>query len=186
MSVKSVDKEGRWRNVTIGFRVSEEENERVNQLFALSGMTKHAFILSKLEDRQINVFATMRMQKASAVQARRVADELERLSAGEQPNARQPEISEAILDILGQMAAGGMTLGDERDEASFEEMELSTSGQQWLPTSGGSPSNPRRLSLLSATGVPCRRRNPARVSRPKDSSRRIADGPAQAHWKRRS
>ena len=32
MSVKSVDKEGRWRNLTIGFRVSEEENERVNQL----------------------------------------------------------------------------------------------------------------------------------------------------------
>ena len=124
MSVKNVDKEGRWRNVTIGFRVSEEENERVNQLVGLSGMTKQAFILSKLEDRQINVLATIRVQKAFAVQARRVADELERLSAGEQPNARQLEISEAILDILNQMAAGGMKLGDEHDEASFEEMEL--------------------------------------------------------------
>ena len=70
------------------------------------------------------MLATIRVQKAFAVQARRVADELERLSAGEQPNARQLEISEAILDILNQMAAGGMKLGDEHDEASFEEMEL--------------------------------------------------------------
>ena len=139
MSVKNVDKEGRWRNVTIGFRVSEEENERVNQLVGLSGMTKQAFILSKLEDRQINVLATIRVQKAFAVQARRVADELERLSAGEQPNARQLEISEAILDILNQMAAGGMKLGDEHDEASFEAMELAdlkatmAPDERWVP-----------------------------------------------------
>lgn len=46
MSVKSLDREGRWRDITIGFRVSEEENERINQLAALSGMTKQAFIMT--------------------------------------------------------------------------------------------------------------------------------------------
>ena len=45
MSVKSLDREGRWRDITIGFRVSEEENERINQLAALSGMTKQALSL---------------------------------------------------------------------------------------------------------------------------------------------
>ena len=160
MSVKSVDKEGRWRNVTIGFRVSEEENERVNQLVALSGMTKQAFILSKLEDRQINVFATMRMQKAFAVQARRVADELERLSAGEQPNARQLEISEAILDILGQMAAGGMTLDDERDEASFGEMELSDLRATMAPDERRIPLKPEEVKPLVSNGRPVPKKKP--------------------------
>ena len=48
MSVKSLDREGRWRDTTVGFRVSEEENERINQLAALSGMTKQAFIINRL------------------------------------------------------------------------------------------------------------------------------------------
>ena len=49
MSVKSLDREGRWRDTTVGFRVSEEENERINQLAALSGMTKQAFIINRLK-----------------------------------------------------------------------------------------------------------------------------------------
>ena len=66
MSVKSLDREGRWRDITIGFRVSEEENERINQLAALSGMTKQAFIIDRLEGNEITVLATTRVQKALA------------------------------------------------------------------------------------------------------------------------
>lgn len=72
MSVKSLDGEGRWRDITIGFRVSEEENERINQLAALSGMSKQAFIISRLEGGEITVLATARVQKVMAIQARRV------------------------------------------------------------------------------------------------------------------
>ena len=57
MSVKNLDREGRWRDITIGFRVSEEENERINQLAALSGMTKQAFIIARLEGNEITVLA---------------------------------------------------------------------------------------------------------------------------------
>ena len=30
MSVKNRDNKNRWRNITVGFRVSPEENERIN------------------------------------------------------------------------------------------------------------------------------------------------------------
>ena len=73
MSVKSLAGEGRGRDITIGFRGSEEENERINQLAALSGMSKQAFIISRLEGSEITVLATARVQKVMAIQARRVA-----------------------------------------------------------------------------------------------------------------
>ena len=37
MSAKNRDNKNRWRNITVGFRVSPEENERINKAVALSG-----------------------------------------------------------------------------------------------------------------------------------------------------
>ena len=36
MSAKNRDNKNRWRNITVGFRVSPEENERINKAVALS------------------------------------------------------------------------------------------------------------------------------------------------------
>lgn len=41
MSAKNRDNKNRWRNITVGFRVSPEENERINKAVALSGLPKH-------------------------------------------------------------------------------------------------------------------------------------------------
>lgn len=40
MSAKNCDHHNRWRNITVGFRVSPEENERLNRAVALSGLPK--------------------------------------------------------------------------------------------------------------------------------------------------
>ncbi len=40
MSEKNLDAKGRWRNVTIAFRVSPAENEDINRRVQLSGLTK--------------------------------------------------------------------------------------------------------------------------------------------------
>ena len=37
MSAKNRDNKNRWRNITVGFRVSPEENELINRAVALSG-----------------------------------------------------------------------------------------------------------------------------------------------------
>lgn len=93
MSVKSLDKEGRWRDIIIGFRVSEEESERINQLAALSGMTKQVPIIDWLEGNEIAALATTRVQMTLAIQAKRVADELARAAAGSPANARLMDVS---------------------------------------------------------------------------------------------
>lgn len=55
MSEKSLDKEGRWRSVTVGFRMSPEENELLNTYVYLSGLTKQEYIISRLLKKEIIV-----------------------------------------------------------------------------------------------------------------------------------
>ena len=43
MSAKSRDEHNRWRNITVGFRVSPEENEQLNEAVALSGLPKQEY-----------------------------------------------------------------------------------------------------------------------------------------------
>ena len=46
MSAKNRDNKNRWRNITVGFRVSPEENELINKAVALSGLPHHSFLFS--------------------------------------------------------------------------------------------------------------------------------------------
>ena len=43
MSAKNVDKYNRFRSITVGFRVSPEENEAINAAVALSGLCKQEY-----------------------------------------------------------------------------------------------------------------------------------------------
>ena len=64
MSAKNRDEHNRFRNQTIGFRVSPEENEQINFVVSLSGMTKQDYIVRKLQDREIVVHGNCRLHKA--------------------------------------------------------------------------------------------------------------------------
>ena len=41
---RTLDYKGRWRNHTVAFRVSDEEAKLLNDLVALSGLTKQDYI----------------------------------------------------------------------------------------------------------------------------------------------
>ena len=44
---RTLDYKGRWRNHTVAFRVSDEEAKLINDLVALSGLTKQDYIKSR-------------------------------------------------------------------------------------------------------------------------------------------
>ena len=48
MSAKNLDNCNRWRNKTVAFRVSPEENERIDKAVRLSGLTKQDYITRRL------------------------------------------------------------------------------------------------------------------------------------------
>ena len=48
MSLKNRDNKNRWRNKTVAFRVSPEEDEQIEAAVRLSGLTKQDYITRRL------------------------------------------------------------------------------------------------------------------------------------------
>ena len=53
MSAKNVDKHNRFRSITVGFRVSREEQEELNRAVALSGLPKQEYCYRKCMGREV-------------------------------------------------------------------------------------------------------------------------------------
>ncbi|MBO6302852.1 MAG: hypothetical protein J6N15_10485 [Ruminiclostridium sp.] len=79
MSVKRKDDKNRWRNKTIAFRVSPEENDLINTQVALSGLSKQDYILKRLLCKDIVVQPNPRVYKALKDKLDEVLTELRRI-----------------------------------------------------------------------------------------------------------
>lgn len=76
---KKLDYNGRWRNRIVAFRVSDEEAKLLNDLVALSGLTKQDYIMRRLLCRDVVVQGNPRVYKALKNQMSAIYEELERL-----------------------------------------------------------------------------------------------------------
>ena len=81
MSAKNLDNHNRWRNKTIAFRVSPEENEQIEIAVRLSGLTKQDYITRRLLDRAVVVQGNPRVYKALRDQLAAVLKKLRRIEA---------------------------------------------------------------------------------------------------------
>lgn len=82
MSAKNKDGMGRWRNLTIAFRVSPEENEDLNMRVRLSGLTKQDYVCRRCLERDVVVHKSPRVYKALKAEMDLLRQELSRLSSG--------------------------------------------------------------------------------------------------------
>ena len=83
MSAKNVDKHNRFRSITVGFRVSPEEQEELNRAVALSGLPKQEYCYRKCMERDVVVQPNPRVHKALRTQMAEILTELERIAAGD-------------------------------------------------------------------------------------------------------
>ena len=83
MSAKNVDKHNRFRSITVGFRVSPEEQEELNRAVALSGLPKQEYCYRKRMGREVVVQPNPRVHKALKNQMAAILAELERIAAGD-------------------------------------------------------------------------------------------------------
>ena len=79
MSAKLRDQRNRWRRITVGFRVSPEENEQLNIAVALSGLPKQEYCYRRCMQRDIVVQGNPRVYKALKDRLAAVLTELKRL-----------------------------------------------------------------------------------------------------------
>lgn len=98
MSQKNRDNKNRWRNKTVAFRVSPEEDEQIETAVRLSGLTKQDYITRRLVCRDVVVQGNPRVYKALRNELAAVLDELRRIEAGN-------GVDGELLDTIGLIAA---------------------------------------------------------------------------------
>lgn len=103
MSLKNRDGHNRWRNKTVAFRVSPEENEQIERYVQLSGLTKQDYITRRLTHKDVVVQGNPRVFKALRNQFAAVLDELLRIEAGDCANDELLGLIEMMTDIMGGM-----------------------------------------------------------------------------------
>jgi hypothetical protein len=96
MSAKNLDNKNHWRNRSIAFRVSEEENEQINIAVKLSGLSKQDYITRRLLYKDIVVQGKPRVYKALKDTMAEVLEELRRIADG-------GNVSDDLLDIISQI-----------------------------------------------------------------------------------
>ena len=84
MSAKNLDKHNRWRNKTVAFRVSPEEDTQIETAVKLTGLTKQDY-------------------KALRDQLAAVLDELRRIEAGQGVNDELLDTIQMIATIMNGM-----------------------------------------------------------------------------------
>ena len=82
MSLKVYDAQGRWRNKTVAFRMSSEEDAQLERAVALSGLTKQDYIIHRIQCRDVVVHGNPRVYKALRNQLDAVRIELQRIVVG--------------------------------------------------------------------------------------------------------
>ena len=103
MSAKNVDRHNRFRSITVGFRVSPEENEQLNRAVALSGLPKQEYCYRKCMNCDITVTPNPRIFKAMNTNMANILKELQRLSTGENPSEELLEDIALITKMLNDM-----------------------------------------------------------------------------------
>ena len=103
MSAKNCDNHNRWRNITVGFRVSPEEKEQLNRAVAMTGLPKQEYCYRKCIDNSITVTPNPRIFKALKTALDDVRTELRRISAGTQPSDELMNDITLIAKMLNDM-----------------------------------------------------------------------------------
>jgi len=106
MSLKVYDGQGRWRNRTVAFRVSPEEDEQIETAVRLSGLTKQDYIIRRLQDKDVVVVGSPRIYKALRNELAVVLAELQRIASGEVVASELLTIIELIAVTMDGMKEG--------------------------------------------------------------------------------
>ena len=100
MSERNLDRDGRFRNRTVAFRMSDAEADRLNQLVAISGLTKQDYITQCLLERKVVVKPSFRVYQKLHREVFKLYDELERLESLDCADGGLRQLVGMLLDEL--------------------------------------------------------------------------------------
>ena len=103
MSAKNLDHQGRWRSLTVAFRVSPEEDALIESAVRVSGLTKQDYITRKLTDRSVIVQGNPKVYRGLLLEMRSLLEELKRINSGDTINEDILTRIDLIASIMGKM-----------------------------------------------------------------------------------
>ena len=106
MSLKNRDEHKRWRNKTVAFRVSPEEDALLETYVKLSGLTKQDYITRRLLGQDVVVQGNPKVYKALREQFSALLEELKRIDSGKTVNDELLDVIRMISEILYGMKDG--------------------------------------------------------------------------------
>jgi len=98
MSLKVYDGQGRWRNKTVAFHISPDEDEQLESAVRLSGLTKQDYIIRRLLCLDVVVQGNPRVYKALRNELAAVYEELKRIESG-------GTVSDDLMDTIQLIAS---------------------------------------------------------------------------------
>ena len=105
MSEKNRDNKNRWRNVTIAFRMSPEENEELDLRVKLCGyQTRQEYIIESVLHQKVTAVGNPLMLVQFRKQLRGIEEELKRLTTLEDADEELFTPIRTMLEILNAFA----------------------------------------------------------------------------------
>ncbi len=99
---KNLDKQGRWRNKTVSFRMSNEEVMLLNNLVSLSGLTKQDYIIKRLLCKDVVVVGNTRVYKALKNHMEQLCMKLKNLSTIQEID----DVTTSTIQFINQILQG--------------------------------------------------------------------------------
>ena len=113
----------RKRTISKAFRVSPEENERIELLSKAAGVTQQEYIMTKLENKEFTIVPDIRTYKMLRDEMRAVYQELCSIRNGSDVD----ECLEAKIEILTELFAG---LNDTKTDSPLQQADDLISGME--------------------------------------------------------
>lgn len=113
----------RKRTISKAFRVSPEENERIELLAKAAGVTQQEYIMTKIEDKEFTVVPDLRTYKMLRDSMRQVYQELCRLRDCSVMDERLIAKIELLADLFVGIAGDGSHSQLEAEDALISNME---------------------------------------------------------------
>lgn len=121
MSEKVMDRQGRWRNKTVAFRVSPQEDEAIETAVRLSGLSKQDYIIRRLLEKDIVVQGNPKVYKALKDEMKKILEELKRIE-----NAS--EVNTDLLEVITLVAETMSGMNEDSDWTKIDKKESPNSG----------------------------------------------------------
>lgn len=100
MSEKNVDNKGRLRSVIVGFRMSPQEADLLDQLVQVSGLNKQDYLIHRALQREITVIGNPKVFIGLKLELQRLCEELGRISSTREITEEQLIVLKQIADII--------------------------------------------------------------------------------------